>query len=334
MLETSKQEAQGSQLDISEIYEPVINDLRLVEESLKQATDADFPGLSSILHHILRPTGKRLRPALTLLAGKVHDYNLDLLIPMATGVELLHTATLVHDDMIDNSLVRRGSPTVNHLWNNGAAVLAGDFLFAKSADLVASTRNVYVMQLFARTLMTICSGELRQQFSAFDWRQSREHYFAKIARKTASLFSMATESGATLSGAGETTVQSLKEYGYNLGMAFQIADDILDYTGDEAELGKPVGSDLLQGTLTLPGIMLVEARPEQNPIERMFATKQAQPYLGQAIEMIRESSIIKDSYETAASFCAKAVECIGDIPDGVWRKPFTALADYVIERRR
>lgn len=315
------------------IFKPVKKELPLVDEMLRTVAGVDFPELAQLLNHVLKRGGKRIRPALTLLAGKFHHYNLDLLIPMATGVELFHSATLVHDDSIDDSAMRRGLPTVSSIWGHQLAILTGDYLFAKSADLVATTGNLRVIRLFAQTLMIICSGELEENFSAYDWQQSRQQYYQRSGRKTASLFSMAAESGAILSDAPEEAVNALKSYGYNLGLAFQIVDDILDFTGGE-ELGKPVGGDLLQGTLTLPVILFMEHESEDNPIKRILEGKDKEANLKRAIESIRNSPIIEESYAIARDFSTKACQALEIFPDKPSRRALWELADYVIERQR
>jgi len=315
------------------LYGPVQKEMPRVEESIQTIARVEFPLLALILGEILKHTGKRIRPAITLLAGKFNNYDLDLLVPMATAVEVLHTATLIHDDMIDNSLLRRGNPTLNSVWDNGTTVLVGDYLFANSAELVSTTGNVRVMRLFAQTLMTICNGELRQIFSSGNWRETREDYYRRIARKTAGLFSMATESGAVLGGAPEEQVQALKNYGYNLGMAFQVVDDNLDFMGDEAKMGKPVGSDLLQGTLTLPAILFLEHYPENNPIRRSWENGHEEESLREAIAQIRNSSIIEDSFSTAKDFCNRAMEALRILPNNACRRSLMELTEYVLERK-
>jgi octaprenyl-diphosphate synthase len=234
-------------LQIDAIYEPIKEDLLKVEEGLKDFAQVDFPGMRQLLEHILKSGGKRIRPAIALLVGKFYNYQLDLFLPLATGMELLHIATLVHDDTIDNSLLRRGKPTINSLWGQSAAVLLGDYLFSGAAHLVSSTGNIPVTRLFAQTLMAISSGELQESLMTYNLSQTREDYYQRIAAKTASLFSSAAESGAILGQAPEKAVSSLKDYGHQLGLSFQIVDDILDFTGEEEEMGKPAGSDLIHG---------------------------------------------------------------------------------------
>ncbi len=319
---------------ISSIYEPVQQGMAEVEESLKAAGKVDLPWMAEPLRHVLESGGKRIRPAVTLLAGKFYHYNLEQLIPMATAIELFHTATLVHDDAVDKSLVRRGRATVNSLWGEGIAVLLGDYLFANSSELICSTGNLRVVRLFAQMLMNISSGQLRQLMSAYDWRQDREDYYQQISSKTASLFSTATEAGAILSEAPEEGVEALGTYGHELGMAFQIVDDILDFIGEEEELGKPVGSDLLQGTLTLPAILLMEQHPDDPIIREIFQKSEDKAGVERVIERIRNSSIVEDCYRIAADFLARACRALESLPENACRRSLFDLADYIIERRK
>jgi len=322
-------------LKLDKIYEPIQQDLLRVEDKLKAVSEVEFSHLSELLSYTL-VGGKAIRPVLTLLCGKFYDYNLDLLLPMATGVELLHIATLVHDDAIDNATVRRGRPTINSLWGQDRAVLLGDYLFAKAGAFTATTQNLRVIMLFTLTLETISSGELNQSFNAFNLKQSREDYLQRIYSKTASLFRLATESGAILSQAPEESVKILREYGYNLGIAFQIVDDILDFIGTEEEMGKPIGSDLAQGTLTLPAMLLMERYPEDNPVKRLFQNQEdREKNLELALKLVREDpSIIQQCYSLASEYCAEACRNLDLLPDNASRRALVEIADYVIARRK
>ena len=319
---------------LSTIYEPIQEDLVKVEARLRSVCEVDFPWLSKLLEHSLKSGGKRIRPALVLLAGKFYNYDLSYLLPVATAIEILHTATLVHDDAIDNSLVRRGRPTINKVWGEDKAILLGDYLLAKSEELVADTQNLRVIKLFAQTIMTISSGELNQAFSAFNLEQTRQQYLQRISSKTACLISLATESGAILSQAPEKSVEALKGYGYNLGIAFQIVDDTLDFIGTEEEMGKPVGSDLAQGTLTLPAILLLERYPEDNPVRRLFQNEDRQRNIELAMELVRNSSITQECYAVASDYCARACHNLSLLPDNASRRSLIKLADYVVKRRK
>lgn len=319
---------------VARIYAPVQNDLPLVERELQTTANVEFPLLGDLLRHVLQTNGKRLRPALALLTARLGDYDLERIVPNAAAIEVLHTATLVHDDLVDHSDTRRGNPTLNSVWSMGATVLVGDYLFARSADLVARTENTRVIRRFSQTLMVICDGVLRELFSARNWQQTREDYFARIGSKTAALFAAATESGAILAGLPEPAIQSLYQYGHRLGMAFQIVDDILDCIGDERELGKPVGGDLLQGTLTLPSLLLLEEHPQDNPVRAMFSSTDGSRDLEAAIQMIRDSSVVSRSYEVARGYADDARQALVDLPPSSALDSLVTLTDYVLWRRR
>ncbi|MDY6834759.1 MAG: polyprenyl synthetase family protein [Chloroflexota bacterium] len=315
-------------------YLPVSEDLRKVEDRLVSLADVDAPWLSSPLRYILDGGGKQFRAGMTLLAGKLYKYNLDSLIPMATAVELLHTASLVHDDAVDGSDMRRGKSAVHTIWGRSTAVLVGDYLFANAAELVSRTGNVIVMKLFANTLMTMANSELGESTSLFDLSQSREQYYRRIGGKTASLFSMATESGATLSDAPQEAVDALKDYGYNVGLAFQIIDDILDFTAQESELGKPVGADLRHGILTLPAILLLEHYPKNNPIKQIFENKDPKSNIQRVVDMIHNSPVINECYEVACDFCTKACDSLKILPDSSAKESLRQLTERAIRRRQ
>ncbi|MFC2017652.1 polyprenyl synthetase family protein [Chloroflexota bacterium] len=316
------------------IYELVQEDLNKVEDWLRSVSKVDFPPLAELLGYSLSGGGKRIRPALVLLSGKFYDYNLDYLLPMAAAVELMHTATLVHDDAIDKSPVRRGKPTINKAWGEEQAVLLGDYMFAKAGEFAATTGNLQVIKLFTQTLMAISSGESNQAFSAFNLEQTRQQYLQRISRKTASLLSLATEAGAILSQAPKKSIEILKGYGHNLGIAFQIIDDVLDFVGTEEELGKPVGSDLAQGTFTLPAMLLLERYPEDNPVKRLFQNGDKQKNIELAIELVRDPSITQECYAIASDYGSKACHNLNLLPDNASRQALINLADYVVNRKR
>ena len=316
-------------MSIGSIFKPVQPEMAQIEDRLDEVASTAPLEMIDQLKHALKDGGKRIRPALTLLTGKFCKYNLDLLLPMATGVELLHTATLVHDDTIDDSQLRRGKASIKHRWGNSNAVLLGDYLFATSAGMVAETRNIRVIKLFAQTLMTICTGEIEESISIFN--KSRERYFQTIGDKTASLFAAATESGAVLSKAPEVVVQSLKSYGYNLGMSFQIVDDILDFVGQKETLGKPVASDLYKGIFTLPVILLFE-RPESDEVREAFE-KDSRRGTKQLMEMVYNSSVLDEGYRIAQDFASRACSALERLPRNTAYNSLTDLAGYVTERK-
>lgn len=321
-------------MSIASIYEPVQEGLGMVDDKLISFARVDFPWLAEPLAYVLESSGKRVRPGITLLAGRFFQYDLDTLVPMATSIELFHNATLVHDDAVDNALLRRGKTAVNSLWGDGVAVLLGDYLFSLAADLVCSIGNFRVMSMFAKTLTEISGGQLRETFSAYGWNQSRESYYEQIYSKTASLFAAATGTGAVLSDAPEEAVSALTRYGKNLGMAFQVVDDILDFIGNEGEMGKPVGSDLLQGTLTLPVILLMEQRPEDNIRQSLAEKPGDQKEVARVIEMVRNSSILEECYRIAENFSSQACRDLESLPENASRRSLLDLAAFVVERRQ
>ena len=314
------------------LYGPVQEDLALVEQTFESLKQVDYGPLAEMLNLVLAGGGKLLRPALALLAGRFGEYNLDLLVPLAASIELLHTASLVHDDVIDNADTRRGRPTANSVFHNATTVMLGDYMFAHAANQVARTGNIRVIRLFSQTLMVMAKGEIRQDLTAYDSRQTVRDYLQRIGGKTASLFATACQGGAIVSSEPEESIQALRDYGYNFGMAFQIVDDILDFTGDEAEMGKPVGSDLMQGTLTLPSLLLMDRYPKSNPVQKYF-DRPSQERLAQAVEMIRSSDIPQESYDMARGFCRRAREALALLPDNVDRRTLLGLTDSVLERR-
>jgi geranylgeranyl pyrophosphate synthase len=318
-------------LELNRIYAPIQEDLEKVREKLRSVTRVDFPWLAEQLGLVVRGTGKGIRPALTLLSGGFYRYDFECLLPMAVAVELLHTATLVHDDAIDKASVRRGQPTINSIWGDEIAVLMGDYLFAKAGEFASDTQSPRVIKLFSQTLATISSGEINQFRNAFKWQQAREDYLKRIYGKTASLFSLATQSGAILSQAPEESVAVLKDYADNLGIAFQIVDDILDFTSTAEAMGKPVGSDLTQGTLTLPAMMLIERHPGDNPVKKLFETGDMKN-VSLALEMVRNSTIVDDCYRVATEYCEKACRSLERLPEKACRQALIDLAGYVVER--
>jgi geranylgeranyl pyrophosphate synthase len=318
-------------LELKQIYAPIQKDLNKVKETLKSISQLDYKWLSEQLSYVVSETGKGMRPALTLFSGKLFTYDLKYLLPMAVSVELMHTATLVHDDAIDKAATRRGRVTINSKWGDEIAILMGDFLFAKAGEFVADTQTPRVIKLFSQTLGIISSGEIGQFRGAYNLHQNREDYFRRIYRKTGSLFSLATQSGAILGKAPETAVPVMKEYADNLGIAFQIIDDILDFTSTEAVMGKPVGSDLIQGTLTLPAMLVIERNPKDNPVTRYFQTRD-EKYIAEAIDIVRNTGIIKDCYKIAGEYYDKACRSLKSLPEGNSRQALHDLADFVIKQ--
>ena len=320
------------------ILAPIHEELERVERKMREVSRTEYEQMRAILDYLLSGGGKRLRPALVLLSNKFYPADADKVTSLAAAVETLHTATLVHDDLIDNALLRRGNPTLNALWNSAATVLTGDYLFARAAAFAAETESVCVISIFAQTLMTICSGELNQIFSSDGGQPTataKEYYYQRIYSKTASLFAASAEAGALLGEASQTEAQVLRDYGYNLGMAFQIVDDILDFAGNEDDLGKPVGSDLRQGIITLPAIHFLEAHPGNETVTRVLSNRDVRENeVRAAVEAIKESGAIESSIAEAKSFAARSRDALSILPHNDYRQAMLDLADFVVERRK
>ena len=321
-------------MQVTSIYEPIQEEMARVEERLADLADLPFQFLSELLSHVLDGRGKRVRPALTLLAASFHPHDRQKMELLAASVELLHLATLIHDDTVDESDVRRGRATVSRLWGRDAAVLLGDYIFASSAAFVCDTGNIQVIRRCSETIVELSTGELQEMAESNNPHQTMEQYLERIYKKTASLFTTAGETGAILSGAPGETVGSLKSYSYNLGMAFQIVDDILDFDGTEQEVGKPVGSDLAQGTITLPAILALERYPEDNPIAALAQRPGDRECIQRAVEIIQDSTIIQDSYAIAQKFSRKATDALADLPATPSRDSLYQLADFLASRRQ
>lgn len=334
-------------VEINKVIGPIQPGLAQVEAKMKNIDSSLFAPLAHAFVDLIGSGGKRLRPILALLAAQVREEQgnratFPYIVALAASVEMLHTATLVHDDVIDGALLRRGAPTLNATWDRGATILAGNFMFARAAYFAAETNNPRVIRIFADTLETIVNGELHQLSARHDFVQEKDGYYQRIYAKTASLFAAATEAAAVLAGLVESEVQALRAYGHNLGMAFQIMDDILDFTGSDATLGKPAGSDLLGGTLTLPFFYFLQTIPNATQlIEQMQEAyiaaadgddTQWRALIQQVVSELRVSSAIQAARNEAESFLALARANVAAFPNSIYQRALLDLCDFVVQR--
>jgi geranylgeranyl pyrophosphate synthase len=312
---------------------PVQDDILAIEALMRSQADDNQPDLKAALNLLLEAGGKRIRPALTMLVGHMLGAGQDRLVQIAAAIELLHTATLVHDDLIDGALLRRGMPTLNSHWSPGATVLTGDFIFARAANMAAEADSIAVMKIFARTLSTIVDGEINQLFNN-RCKADRENYLKRIYAKTASLFETSAQSAALISTVSPEIVEAMRLYGYNVGMAFQIIDDILDFTGDQSTLGKPVGSDLRSGIITLPAILYAEAHPEDPQAGDLLDGSCIQDTLRleSLIEAVRSSPAIHTSHQEAAQYVEMALVNLRKVQPSPERYALEDLANYIVRR--
>ncbi|MDK1028958.1 MAG: polyprenyl synthetase family protein [Anaerolineae bacterium] len=311
---------------------PIQEKISLVEDQILAQAQDNHPDLYAALEQLLAAGGKRVRPSVVLLIGDMLGGPEDKLVSLGAAVEMLHTATLVHDDLIDISHLRRGNPTLNALWSPAATVLTGDFLFARAAGLAAEADHMPVMILFADTLAVMVNGELDQLFAS-QVLISRENYYQRIYAKTASLFEMSAQSAAMISATDDETVEAFRIFGYEMGMAFQIMDDILDFTGEQSSVGKPIGSDLLHGIVTLPCIYYAETHPEDVNLKLLIeASWTDQDQMQRLIELIRESDAIQKSKREAEDFINRALEQLAPYHSSIEKNALEDLARYVVDR--
>jgi geranylgeranyl pyrophosphate synthase len=309
--------------------DPIKPYLAEVETRMRRLDDNHHQELENALEHLLSSGGKRIRPAVALLSGRMFGADPERLISLSSAIELLHTATLVHDDLIDGALLRRGIATLNAKWSPAATVLTGDYIFAQAARFAAETNSVQLMKQFAMTLAIIVNGEIAQLFSTHRY-SSREDYYKRIYAKTASLFELASSAATHLSDAPEDVIEQMRIFGYDLGMAFQIIDDILDFTGAQETVGKPVANDLRQGLITLPFICYMEKHPDDDEVQAVLNGEKAN--IDKLVTDIRMSGAVQDAFQIARSYVYQAIDILEKQPDCVEKQALQELSEYVILR--
>ncbi|MFW6074311.1 MAG: polyprenyl synthetase family protein [Chloroflexota bacterium] len=324
-------------MEFSDVVDSLERDLSQVEARLQMSASVDYPIVGDFLEAIITSGGKRLRPIFLLLAGYGFNTNPPSLIPAAAGLEMLHTASLVHDDTIDQALFRRGQPTLNSAFPSETVILLGDYLFAQSAILATETMNPRVVRVFAETLGHICNGQLREIFNGHNLDQSREEYELRIFGKTASLFAAATEMGAILGGAGEDEVEQMRLFGSDVGMAFQIVDDVLDFRSTPDQTGKPVGADLRQGTVTLPTMLFLEqadGHPSATLVRRIVdGDRVSDEDVQSATAVISKSDAIDRSLASAQDYLESAIDRLKVISNPEIARKLEVTARSAVDRR-
>jgi heptaprenyl diphosphate synthase len=317
-----------------DIFSAIADDLRQVESAIEAALATPDELLDEVSTHLLRAGGKRIRPAMVILTSKFPGVSLDKAIPVAVAVEVLHMATLVHDDVVDKATVRRGMPTVNAKWSNAVSVLTGDYLFAKSFSMLAETGNPRVVQIMADVVYEMSRGEIAQMASYFDADQTEEMYYKRIAQKTGYLIAEACRLGAIVAGADQVGQQALYNYGMGVGLSFQVADDLLDFHGSAAKVGKPVAGDLKTGILTLPVIHALKHSPHAAELRAMIATGAiSDADITRVKAILEEAGSFTYAREAADRHLANAVAELDKVPELTSRPMLQVLADFVINRQ-
>lgn len=316
------------------LFNQINSDLQKVEKELYAYIATDYPVLEESSVQLLEAGGKRLRPAFALLAGKFYGYPFQKLLPVAMALELIHMATLVHDDVVDASTTRRGRPTVKAKWGNIVSVATGDYLLAKALELLAEINNPEVSRILAEVSIEMSQGEIQQIKASNDVNQNLKQYYYRIKRKTALLISASCKLGGIVSSAPRREVWALGAYGHALGMAFQIVDDILDVTAEASELGKPVGGDIRQGIMTLPLILALRNSPEKDALrEILIKETKTDEDVEEAIRLVKESGAIADSHFYVDLYINKAKSYLEELPNVPTRKALSELANFIKERR-
>ncbi len=305
---------------------------RLIRERM---ASENAPRIPEVTAHLVEAGGKRLRPMLTLAAARMCGYDGPHHIHLAATVEFIHTATLLHDDVVDESRQRRGRPTANLLWDNKSSVLVGDYLFSRSFQLMVETGSLRVLDILANASATIAEGEVLQLTAAQDITTTEETYLKVVRGKTAALFAAATEVGGVIAGAPEAQVTALREYGDALGISFQIVDDLLDYGGATETIGKNIGDDFRERKLTLPVIKAIANASEQ---ERTFwertigKGRQEAGDLEQALDILHRHRALEAARADALAWSARAKAAMAELPSNNLREMLLDLADYVVAR--
>ncbi|KAG9575995.1 hypothetical protein KCV01_g17598, partial [Aureobasidium melanogenum] len=321
-------------LDFAGVRALAANDMAQVDALIRSRLASDVVLINHIADHIIAGGGKRLRPMLHVLAAGAAGYQGKEHAKLAAIIEFIHTSTLLHDDVVDESDMRRGRKTANALWGNAASVLVGDFLYSRSFQLMVELDDMRIMRILADTTNTIAEGEVLQLLNIGNADVDEAAYLAVIERKTAVLFAAATELGGVLGGLDDTQTAALRRYGMELGYAFQIADDLLDYVSDAETLGKNIGDDLAEGKPTLPLIYAMQsADAEQLASLRHAIEHGGLDSLDRIVASIRDSGALERTHATAATHARAAKEALAVLAPSAHRDALMALADYSVERR-
>ena len=322
---------------LSRLFSGIQQDLDVVDHTFQQYASSKLDILNAAGAYALSSPGKRLRTALTLLSGKLTNYRFEKLLLVSVALEMVHLASLIHDDIIDHAHTRRGIPTVNARWGEPVAILLGDYLFARSAGIIADLNDTRVIHLFSDTVAAICEGTIQETLSAGHLDLSVDAYMNRIAGKTASLMAAACKGGAIVSDATPEQANALSEFGLNLGIAFQIVDDILDYTGAEETVGKPIGNDLQQGLITLPLIYALQAQNNghSDEIHQLLTSREVDhDHLSAIIRWVAEGPGIQAALTEAQRFTDAARKALHLFPPSQDRARLDDLTSFVLARNR
>lgn len=319
-------------MKLPDIYKTLESDLAIVEEGLENAIDLELPLLYDASTHLLKAGGKRIRPIFVLLSGNFGQYDPISLSKVAISLELIHMATLVHDDVIDDAQTRRGELTVKSKWDNKIAMYTGDYILSKGLLIITQFTEPSVHLALSKSLVEMVKGEIEQIEQFHVPAVTLRQYLRRIKRKTALLIAISCELGATVSGASPSVVHLLKKFGYYVGMAFQITDDVLDYEGSEKDLGKPAGNDLKQGNITLPAIYAIKNSGEKDQLRKWIENKQVAQNIEESISIIKKSGGIEYSKQLAQRYLQKAKIALAALPNLPAKESLFEITTFIEDR--
>lgn len=319
-------------MKLIDVYYRMKKDMKQIEDEIYAMIATDQTLLQQSSNQLLKAGGKRIRPIFVLLSGHFGEYQFIKLKKVAAALELIHMATLVHDDVIDDADKRRGQLTVKAKWDNKVAMYTGDYLFAQALISITDFEDAEIHRTLSKAIVNMVEGEIDQIMDFDNWNQSLKQYLRRIKRKTALLIAVSCKLGALASNADPKTVNRLYQYGYNVGMAFQIVDDILDFTGTTEELGKPAGSDLRQGNITLPALYAIHHSDNKEMLIELAKQDIKGNRMDELITYIRSSQGIDYSKQLAQRYIFKAKEALKDLPDISEKKTLLEISDFIAER--
>lgn len=314
------------------LYTYLNSDLTLIEKELEDTIQAESQLLRQASLHLLKAGGKRIRPVFVLLGGKFGNYDINVIKNVAVSLELIHMASLVHDDVIDDAELRRGQPTIKAKWDNRIAMYTGDYIFARALELMTKIENPLAHQILSDTIVELSVGEIEQIKDKYNFEQNLRNYLLRIKRKTALLIAASCQLGAVVSGVPEKDHRKLYRFGYYVGMSFQITDDVLDFTGTEKELGKPAGGDLLQGNITLPVLYAMEDEQIRTRIKAVHENMDRQE-LDEILKLIQKSGAIEKSLNISDRYLDKALAILGELPPNKAKKSLQDIAKFIGKRK-
>ncbi|MFC7060455.1 heptaprenyl diphosphate synthase component II [Halobacillus seohaensis] len=321
-------------MKLAMIYSFLKQDLATIEDAVNETIQSNNPVLREASSQLLRAGGKRIRPVFVLLAGKFGDYDIERMKAVAVSLELIHTASLVHDDVIDEAEMRRGEPTIKSKWDNRIAMYTGDYIFARSLENLSTLNNPRAHQVLAETMVELCLGEIEQIRDKYNLDQNLRHYLRRIKRKTAILIATSCRMGAIASNVNKQEEMALFRYGYYVGMSYQIIDDVLDFTASEQELGKPAGSDLLQGNITLPVLYSLEDQDVKTELHELFQKEDPTAEdLSRVINTIKTNGSIERSLAVSDRYLKKAYQALEQLPQNKAKQTLKGIAKYIGKRR-